>query len=78
MQPVTVMAIQIHVSMMKVLMKRVYHLIFMESMMVVVFVKIVNIILKALTVINANQNIIDHISPIGMKLMFVNVSLVTF
>lgn len=75
-QHVIVMAIQMIVNMMLKLIIKDYRSIFMETMKVEVFVRIVNTILKESIAISVNKNIIDHMENIGMKLMFVDVCVI--
>lgn len=74
------MVIRILVFMMLRLIVKVYRWIYMDDMKAVVNVKIVSIIQKESTVINANRNFIDHMENIGMKPMcaHVRISLIIF
>lgn len=73
-QHVIVTVIQTFVFTTKRSIDKDYLWIFMVTTKVVVFVKNVNTIPKASTVINVNRNTIDHMEKPGMKLMCADVS----
>lgn len=63
------MVIQIIVNTINWSMSKDFHWTFMDTMKAVESAKVVNTIPKALTVINASHDIIDHMINTGMKLM---------